>query len=172
MRYFAGLAIVLAACTSATGSPTSTEQPTAPTTAGLPCVSASGVISGDMSVTVETDDQEVAAVLGWVNAEPCSGDGAGVVSDGFFEGLDDAVLAMEGDDTVRVHAPAFGEADFEAVWEAADGSEVAADATKVEAGVWEILESPPADGTHILGLRFDYGDDLDAAFAVTVDLQD
>lgn len=172
MRYFAGLAIVVAACTSATAAPTSTEQPTTPTTVGLPCVSADGVISGDTSVTVQTDDLEVAAVLGWVNADPCSGDGDGAVSDGFFDGLDDAVLAMEGDDTVRVHAPAFDEADFHAVWEGTDGSEVPADATKVDAGVWEIADIPPSNGTHILGLRFDYGVDLDAAFAVTVDLQD
>ena len=172
MRYVAGLVIVLAACTSATGSTTSTAQTTVPASVGLPCVSASGDVTGDLGVTVQTDDQEVAAVLGWVTADPCSGDGPGVVSDGFFAGLEEAVLTMDGDGALRVDAPGFEEAHLEALWSGSDGSEVSADATKVEAGVWEIADVPQSTGSYVLNLRFGYGDDLDAAFAVTVDLQD
>jgi hypothetical protein len=52
-----------------------------------------------------------------------------------------------------------------------NGSAFVADTTKVEPGVWEIVEAPAVRGSHVLSLRFEYGDDGDAAFAVTVDVQ-
>jgi hypothetical protein len=159
----------LAACTSTTGSSPSTVPTTVSTTIGLPCVTASGDVVANTTVTVEATDQEITAALGWFSADPCSGDGAGVVSDGFFAGLEDAVVTMEDGDVLRVHAPGFDRAQLEAAWTGADGSESSVDASKVESGVWEISSLPPATGSHVLGLRFDYGEDLDAAYAVTVE---
>jgi hypothetical protein len=171
MKCVAVLGIAFAACTPTTDPPTSIELTTVSTPVGFPCVSASGDVASDTSVTVQANDHEITAVLGWVSAGPCSGDGAGVVSDGFFYGLEDAVVTMEVGGALRVRAPGFDAAQFEAVWNGADGSAFAADTTKVEPGVWEIVEAPPEKGSHVLNLRFEYGDDGDAAFAVTVDVQ-
>jgi hypothetical protein len=129
MRYVAGLVVVVAACTSATGSTTSTLQTAVPDTVGLPCISTSGEDAADTNVTVKAGDREIDAVLGWISAEPCSGEGAGVVSDGFFAGVEEAVLAIEGDDAIRVHAAAFDQAHLEATWNGADGSESPVDVT-------------------------------------------
>jgi hypothetical protein len=163
------VSLALAACTSTTGSPTSTVQATVSTTIGLPCVTASGDVVANTVVTVEAGDREVAATLGWYSADSCSGDGAGVVSDGFFAGLEEAVVTVEDGDVLRVHAPGFDQAQLEASWSGADGSESSVDASKVEPGVWEISSIPTVSGAHILGMRFDYGEDLGAAYAVTVE---
>ena len=164
------VSFALAACTSTTGSSTSTVLTTVSTTIGLPCVTASGDVVANTTVTVEAGDREVAATLGWLSAAPCSDDGAAVVSDGFFAGLEGAVVTMEDGDVLWVHAPGFDQAQFEASWSGADGSESSVDASKVEPGVWEISSLPPVSGSHTLNLRFEYGADLDAAYAVTVEL--
>ena len=163
------VSLALTACTSTTGSSTSTVQTAVSTTIGLPCVTASGEVVANTAVTVRAGDRDVAATLGWLSAGPCSGGGAGVVSDGFFAGLEDAVVAVEGGDVLRVHAPGFDQAQLEASWSEGDGSESPVDASKVEPGVWEISSIPKASGAHILGMRFVYGEDLDAAYAVTVE---
>ena len=165
----AAVSFALAACTSTTGSSTSTVQTTVSATMGLPCVTASGDVVANTTVTVQAGDREVAATLGWYSADPCSGDGARVVSDGFFAGLEGAVVTMEDGDVLWVHAPGFDQAQLEASWSEGDGSESSVDASKVESGVWEIASLPTAPGAHILGMRFVYGEDLDAAYAVTVE---
>ncbi len=78
---------------------------------------------------------------------------------------------MEVGGRLRIRAPGFYAAQFEAVWSMENGSAFVADTTKVEPGVWEIVEAPAVRGSHVLSLRFEYGDDGDAAFAVTVDVQ-
>lgn len=161
--------MAFATCTPTTDPAASIELTRVSTPVGFPCVSASGDVASDTSVTVQANDHEITAVLGWVSAGPCSGDGAGVVSDGFFYGLEDSVVTMEVGGALRVRAPGFAAAQFEAVWNGADGSAFAADTTKVEPGVWEIVEAPPEKGLRVLNLRFEYGDDSDAAFAVTVE---
>ncbi|MET0697282.1 MAG: hypothetical protein ABWZ58_07625 [Acidimicrobiia bacterium] len=172
MKYVAVLVLAVAACTPTTDPSPSTELTTVSTRAEFPCVSASGDVASDTSVTVQANDHEVAAVLGWVSAGPCSGDGDGVVSDGFFEGLEDAVVTKEAGSPLRVLAPGFDAAQFEAVWNVADGADrFVADASKVAPGRWEIVESPSEGGSYVLNLRFEYGEDHNAAFAVTVDVQ-
>ena len=161
--------LALAACTSTTGSTASTVPTTVSATIGLPCVAASGDVAANTTVMVQAGDREVVATLGWFSADPCSGDAAGVASDGFFAGLEDAVVTMEDGDVLRVHAPGFDQAQLEASWSEADGSESSVDASKVEPGVWEISSIPPQSGSHVLSVRFEYGEDLGAAYAVTVE---
>jgi len=171
MKYVAVLVVAFAACTPTTDQSGSVELTTVPAPVGFPCISGSGDLASDTNVTVQANDHEITAVLGWVSAGPCSGDGPRVVSDGFFEGLEDAVVTMEGGGPLRVRAPGFDAAQFEAMWNLAEGSEYVTDTTKVEPGVWEIAQAPSERGSHVLSLRFEYGDDENAAFAVTVDVQ-
>jgi len=147
------------------------DQMSAPEQVGFPCVSPSGEIQSETDVTVEANDHEVPAALGWVSAAPCSGEGPGVVSDGFFAGLEDSVVTLDAGEPLRVHAPGFGAADVDAAWDEADGSEFIAEAAVVEPGTWEIVETPQTAGSYVLNLRFEYGEDQDAAFAVRVELQ-
>lgn len=166
------LVVLVVACNSAADSSTSIEQTTQSSLFGIPCVSASGEITSDIGVTVQAGGDEVAAVLGWVSAAPCSGDGPEVVGDGFFESLEAAVVGIDVGDRIRVLAPGFDAAHFEPVWSGEAGSgEILADSSKVEPGVWEITEFPSEEGVHVLNLRFEYGEDNDAAFAVTVDIR-
>ncbi|MFZ0013562.1 MAG: hypothetical protein WAL25_05540 [Acidimicrobiia bacterium] len=172
MKYVVVLMVALVACTPTGSSATSVEQRTVTEPIGFPCVSQSGGISGDSGVTVESNGHEVSAAAGWISAGPCPDEGGeGVVNDGLFAGLKDLVVPVAAGDTIRVRAPGFSAAEFEAAWSGADGSESGADVAGLEAGVWEIAELPGTSGSYVLNLRFVYGEDQDAAFAVTVDLQ-
>jgi hypothetical protein len=171
MRCVVVLVVAVVACTSAANSTTSVDHTTESSLMGFPCVSASGFIESDIRVGVQADGDEVAAVLGWVSAGPCSGDGPGTIGDGFFEGLEDSVVRLESGRRLRVRAPGFEAAHFKAMWNGDDGSsEFSADTSKVEPGVWEVSEIPTEAGSHVLNLRFEYGEGQDAAFAVTVDI--
>lgn len=164
--------VVVVACTPTSGSSTSMEQVSVSSLVGFPCISDSGEMTSDTRVTVQAGGGEVAAVMGWVSAEPCSGDGPGVVADGFFEGVEDAVVGVEIGDRLRVRAPGFDAAHLEASWNREDGAGgVLANSRKLEPGVWEIVDIPHEVGSHVLNLRFEYGEDFDAAFAITVDIR-
>lgn len=171
MKYAVLLLMALVACTPSSGSDPSVEGTTTSDLIGFPCVSQSGSITGDTGVTVESNGHEVSAALGWVSAGPCPDeDSDGVVSDGFFAGVEEAVVPAEAGETIRVRASGFSEATFEASWSDADGIESEVDAAEIEPGVWQIDDFSEMSRSYVLNLRFRYGSNQDAAFAVTVDV--
>lgn len=166
------LVMAVVACTSATDPTTSASTTTTETLdVAWPCASASGDIDADTRVVVQTDDDEVVAAMRWIDLPPCTDDGQGVVSDGFFADLESTILRVDVGDDVRIHAPAFDGGQLEVTWSVDDSSDrIRATQLKVEPGLWEIVEIPEESGVYTMDLRFEYGRDLSAVFALMADV--
>lgn len=166
----AALFLLVVACTSATDAENSTWT-TEALGRGYPCASANGDIEGDTRAFVHTDSEEIVASLGWYDAPPCTGTSGGMHGDGFFADLEDTVLLVDTGTDLHVRAPGFDNARLEVHWRA-DGSTqgVRAPSTKVESGLWRVDTIPDEAGVYTLGIRFEYGKDGSATFAVMADV--